>query len=321
MRAVSIIGIGSTKFGRWKQRALEDLAVEAARQAIGEARVEPHQLGALYLGNFVGGVLTGQEVLAGLVGSALGMPNESPCTKVEGACASGGIAFRHAYLAVASGLCDYAIAVGAEKMAHATTAKVTEALNCAMDTRRDAPSGLSFPGMYGLAFRLYESQYGDMRRPASAVVMKNKKNGLKNPLAQMGEDVSAETVENSPLIADPIRLYDCSPISDGAAAVVVAASDLVRDRLSRGLALPIEVRAVAQTRGSADIAGLPTFAPSRPRAAPLRWPIARPAFSPASSISSSCTIVSRRPRSWMRRISASCRAARVVRGPSKAEPK
>lgn len=256
MRDVSITGVGSTTFGRHKDASLETLAVQAAEAALDEAQMDRADIGALYLGNFIGGVLTGQEVLAGMVGDAIGL-GPVPCTKVEGACASGGIAFRHAVLAVASGQTDCAIAIGAEKMAHASTAKVTEALNCAMDNTRDAPTGLSFPGYFGLASRVYGQDHPDWRAHLSAVIRKNKANGLKNPLAQMGEDVDAETIEHSPLIADPLRLYDCCPISDGAAAVVVMAADRAKERLSQsGAAMPIDVKATAQTRGTAYVAGL-----------------------------------------------------------------
>ncbi|MGH7005176.1 MAG: thiolase domain-containing protein, partial [Alphaproteobacteria bacterium] len=101
MRSVSIIGIGSTAFGRHKETPLETLAVSACKDALGDARVDARDIGALYLGNFIGGVLTGQEVLAGLVGHQLGLPLSAPCSKVEGACASGGIAFRQAWMSVA----------------------------------------------------------------------------------------------------------------------------------------------------------------------------------------------------------------------------
>ncbi len=257
MRDVSIIGIGSTTFAKHKETPLEELAAAACREALGEAGVGAAEIGALYLGNFIGGVLTGQEVLAGLVGHSLGLPLTAPCSKVEGACASGGIAFRLAWLGIASGQCDFAIAAGAEKMAHASTARVTEALNCAMDMRRDGIIGLSFPGYFGLAARVYGQAQPDWRRHLTAVTRKNKANGLKNPLAQMGEDVSAETVETSPLIADPLRLYDCCPVSDGAAAVVLAASDLIRERLSRpGPAAPVRIAATVQTRGAPNLADI-----------------------------------------------------------------
>jgi acetyl-CoA C-acetyltransferase len=256
MRPVSIIGIGSTPFGKHKQTPLEALAVSACRESLQDAGIGEKDVGALFLGNFISGVLTGQEVLAGLVGHALGLPLTAPCTKVEGACASGGIAFRLAWLSIASGQCDFAIAAGAEKMAHASTARVTEALNCAMDMRRDGITGLSFPGYFGMAARVYAERQRDWRKHLTAVTRKNKANGLRNPLAQMGEDVSEQAVENSPLIADPLRLYDCCPVSDGAAAVVLAADDAIGERISRG-ATPIRVAASVQTRGTPDIAEIP----------------------------------------------------------------
>ena len=251
MRDVSIIGVGSTRFGRHDETAIDDLAAGAARDALTDAGIDPRRIGALYLGNFVAGMLTGQEVLAGLVGEAIGLGN-APCTKVEGACASGGIAFRHACLAVASGQTDAAIAVGVEKMTHASNPRITESLNSAMDNRADAPSGLTFPGVFGMAYRMHAERYGTTRDQVSSVVVKNKSNGLSNPLAQMGANLTVDDVRESKPIADPLRIYDCCPASDGAAAVVVVARDA-----ARGSDAAIDVRASVQTSGSARIAGHP----------------------------------------------------------------
>ena len=251
MRDVSILGVGSTRFGRHDAAAIDDLAAGAARDALADAGIEPERIGALYLGNFVAGMLTGQEVLAGLVGEAIGLGGV-PCTKVEGACASGGIAFRHACLAVGAGLTDAAIAVGVEKMTHASNPRITESLNSAMDNRADAPSGLTFPGLFGMAYRLHAERYGTTRDQVSSVVVKNKTNGLSNPLAQMGASLTIDDVRESKPIADPLRIYDCCPASDGAAAVVVVARDM-----ARGHAGAIDVRASVQTSGSARIAGHP----------------------------------------------------------------
>ena len=251
MRDVSILGVGSTRFGRHDEAAIDDLAAGAARDALADAGLEPECIGALYLGNFVAGMLTGQEVLAGLVGEAIGLGGV-PCTKVEGACASGGIAFRHACLAVGAGLTDAAIAVGVEKMTHASNPRITESLNSAMDNRADAPSGLTFPGLFGMAYRLHAERYGTTRDQVSSVVVKNKTNGLSNPLAQMGASLTIDDVRESKPIADPLRIYDCCPASDGAAAVVVVARDM-----ARGHAGAIDVRASVQTSGSARIAGHP----------------------------------------------------------------
>jgi acetyl-CoA C-acetyltransferase len=228
MRDVCITGIGSTVFGRHRDRSIQALAIEAAEAAIMRAGIERRQIGALYLGNFIAGPLTGQEVLAGIVADRLGLSN-IPCTKVEGACASGGIAFRHAVLAVQSGMCDAAIAVGVEKMTQVPREDVTNALLCARDNVEDGDSALTFPGLFGRAWKAYEARYGITREEVAAVSIKNKSNGLKNPLAQLGASVTLDTIRQSPMIADPVQLYDCCPVSDGAAAVVVTTRDLARD--------------------------------------------------------------------------------------------
>ena len=252
MREVSIVGIGSTSFGRHAGTPIEQLAVRAAVEAIADAGIDRGRIGAVYLGNFVSGPLNGKEVLAGLVADQLGLPN-IPCTKVEGACASGGIAFRHAVLAVASGQCDAALVIGVEAMTHAPTSQTTSALNCAMDNENDGPSGLTFPGLFGLAWRMHAQRYGTTREQVSAVVRKNKSHGLRNPLAQMGAELTDAQIAASIAICDPLQLFDCCPTSDGAAAVVVMA----RSRVGEALGRPIDVLAAVQTRGAARIAGHP----------------------------------------------------------------
>jgi acetyl-CoA C-acetyltransferase len=267
-RPVSIAGIGSTRFGKMPERSIESLALEAAVAAIEDAGVERRRIGAVYLGNFVGGALVGQEILAGLLGDQLDL-HGVPCTKVEGACASGGIALRHACLAVATGQCDVALAVGVEKMSHAPTAQVTSALNCAMDNRADGPAGLTFPGFFGLVWGAHAARYGTTRRDVSAVVRKNKANGMRNPLAQQGRLITDEEIDASALIADPLRLHDCCPVSDGAAAVVVVA----RDAWSGSRSRLVDVLASVQTSGPARIAGFddPCSFPATVRAAQLAF--------------------------------------------------
>ncbi len=252
MRNVYVAGVGSTTFGKHIATPIESLAVEAAARAIVESGIERLNIGALYLGNFISGPLNGKEVLAGIVGERLGLGN-IPCTKVEGACASGGIAFRHAWIAIASGMCDAVIVVGVEKMTHASTTEVTSALNCAMDNENDGPSGLTFPGLFGLAWRVHAQQYGTTREDVAAVVIKNKAYGLLNPLAQMGATLSLEKIRESAMIADPLQMFDCCPASDGGAAIVLCAEHL----LPANGQPKIKVLASAQTSGSPRIANHP----------------------------------------------------------------
>jgi acetyl-CoA C-acetyltransferase len=253
MRQVYVAGTGSTRFGKHAQTSIEALAVDAGAQALVQSGIDRTRIGAVYLGNFISGPLNGKEVLAGLVAEQLGLTG-IPCTKVEGACASGGIAMRHACLMVATGLCDAVLVVGVETMTHASTTEMTTALNCAMDNEYDGMSGLTFPGLFGLAWRAHAQQYGTTREDIAAVVIKNKANGLKNPLAQMGADLSLAQVCASAMIADPLQLFDCCPPSDGAAAVVVCAKELLQSPQRHPL---IRVMASVQTSGSARIAQHP----------------------------------------------------------------
>lgn len=250
LRDVSVVGIGSTPFGRIPDVTVEQLAFRAASDALADSGLDRTEIGALYLGNFVSGLLSGQEVLAGLLADNLVL-GPIPCTKVEGACASGGIAFRHGYLAVATGMCDAVLVVGAEKMTHHRSSTITEALMCAMDQASDGRSGLTFPGLYGMAWQAYAHRYGVTREEVSEIILKNKRNGQLNPLAQMKHDLTAEDIFASPLICDPLRLYDCCPASDGAAALVLMATDRMAGRAKAD----IRVAASAQTRGAARLAG------------------------------------------------------------------
>jgi acetyl-CoA C-acetyltransferase len=154
-------------------------------------------------------------------------------------------------MAIASGQCDAALVVGVETMTHASTAQTTAALNCAMDNMHDGPSGLTFPGLFGLAWRIHAQRYGTTRKQVSAVIRKNKANGLLNPLAQMGATLTDEQIEASAAICDPLQLYDCCPASDGAAALVLVARSIVPE--VRGV--PVDVLATVQTRGASRIGG------------------------------------------------------------------
>jgi len=120
-----------------------------------------------------------------------------------------------------------------------------------MDNRSDGASGLTFPGLFGMAWRIHASRYGTTRRQVSAVVRKNKSNGTRNPLAQMGAELTDDIIEQSPMICDPLQLYDCCPVSDGAAALLLVA----RDRAKGSGRMPVDVLASVQTRGASRIAG------------------------------------------------------------------
>src|SRR3989304_6368608 len=157
-RSVSVIGIGTTAFGVLEGKGLKALAIDACNDALKDANVDRSAIDALYVGNFLSGVLAGQEAIAPQIGYQLGLRKETPCTKVEGACCSGGIALRHGYILVSSGLAGLVLVVGVEKMTHASTEKNTEGLAMAMDHETELKTGVSFAGLFALVAKrhMYE---------------------------------------------------------------------------------------------------------------------------------------------------------------------
>src|SRR5262245_62030572 len=228
MRDVAIIGVGSTSFGKLPGQGLIDLAVAACRDALAESRVPREKIQALYLGNFVGERLANQGAVAGMVANRLGLAG-IPATKTEGACASGGIAFRLGVLGVALGLYDFVLAAGAEKMTSAPPAEGTAGLATAGDEDAEMRSGLTFPGSFAIVTRAHMARYGTTREQVGLVSVKNHGLGAANPKSQFRKPVTLDEVLRSRLIADPLRLFDCPPISDGAAAVVLCPVDHLRD--------------------------------------------------------------------------------------------
>jgi len=245
MRGVSIIGIGTTPFGILERKSLKEIATLACSAAIKDAGVEKNVIEAFYLGNFISGILLGQETIAPLVANSLGLSKDIPCTKVEGACCSGGIAFRYGYLLVASGLANFVLVAGVEKMSSATTEKNTEGIASALDKETEGRTGLTFPGFFVLIARRHMYQYGTKIEHFGLVSVKNHTNSMVNPRARFRNKTTLEEVMASRMVADPLKLYDCCPISDGAAAAVLCPSEIARQFHRE----PIDILASVQTTG------------------------------------------------------------------------
>jgi acetyl-CoA C-acetyltransferase len=276
MRDVAIIGVGSTPFGKLDGQNIVEMAVTACREALAEARVPRERIQAVYLGNFVGERLASQGALAGILTNRLGMTG-IPATKTEGACASGGIAFRLGMLGIALGLYDFVLVGGAEKMTSAPTADVTAALATAGDETTEMRAGLTFPGAFGVVMREHMTRYGTSREQIGRVSVKNHGLGAANPKAQFRKPVSLEEVLSSRLVADPIRLFDCPPISDGAAAAVLCPLERAREYHAK----PVRVLGTGHATGPATLWESPdiTTMPATVRAA--REAYGRAGISPA----------------------------------------
>ncbi|SFA76109.1 acetyl-CoA C-acetyltransferase [Lentibacillus halodurans] len=218
MSRVSVIGRGITKFGK-REDSIKEMLIEACRDAIIEAN-RP-RMDAVFIGNFASGSLANQEILGSIVTNELGLGN-IPSIKMEGACASGGLAFRQAYQLVKAGEYDTVLVAGAEKMTAFDTETVTKAINHAMDNASsESASGLTFPGFFGVLANRYIHEYGAEREHLAMVAMKNREYAINNPIAQFTKPVEMEDIIHAKPITDPLGLFDCSPISDGAAAVVI----------------------------------------------------------------------------------------------------
>lgn len=245
MRGVSIIGIGSTSFGVLEGQSIKRMATTACDLAIRDAGIDRKEIEAFFLGNFVSGILMGEETIAPLIANSVGLRKDIANIKVEGACSSGAIAVRQAYLLIASGVYDMVLAGGVEKMTEASRDMTTMALASAMDHETEGKAGLTFPGFFALIARRHMYEYGTKMEHLSMVSVKSRKNGVANPRSRFREAVTLEKAMASRVITDPLRLYDCCPIADGAAAAVICASEIAHKFNDKA----IDIIGSAQTTG------------------------------------------------------------------------
>jgi acetyl-CoA C-acetyltransferase len=221
MRPISVAGAGKTAFGAFPGRGLKDLAVEAIGAALADAGVPAGVVQALYVGNFDAPSFTGQNHVAPYVAQAAGL-REIPATRFEAACASGGSAFFHAAQAVAHGVYDVVLVCGVEKMTSQPTARVAEILAGAGDAVSEAAVGATFPAIFAMIARRHMHEFGTTREHLAAVAVKNHFNASLNPQAHLRKVITMEQALAGKAVADPLTLYDCSLVSDGAAAVILS---------------------------------------------------------------------------------------------------
>lgn len=219
MEDVLIAGVGMTEFGRHPDRTGRELFGEAAHRALADADVPRDDIEALLYGNFMGGFAEGQNHQGPLMADAAGLT--VPATRYESACASSGLAVREAVTKVRSGEVDALLVGGMERMTNNPTSVVTEGLATAGDDLYESRVGLTFPGAYALMTDAYFNAYGADRADLAHIAVKNHANAVDNELAQYRTAIDVDDVLEAPMVADPIGLYDASPITDGASALVV----------------------------------------------------------------------------------------------------
>ncbi|MEM3657082.1 MAG: thiolase domain-containing protein [Candidatus Hadarchaeum sp.] len=227
MRDVAIIGVGITKFGELWDLSFRQMIIEAGARALEDANIDGKQIDAMYIGNMSAGQFICQEHIASLIADHAGLV-PIPATRVEAACASGGLALRQAVISVASGVHDYVVAAGIEKMTDVMTEQATGALATAADQEWEVYAGGTFPGLYALMARRHMYEFGTTEEQMAMVAVKNHSNACMNPCAQYHMRITVENVLRSPPVVLPLKLLDCSPITDGAACVVVAPAEKAR---------------------------------------------------------------------------------------------
>ncbi|HEX8965621.1 MAG TPA: thiolase domain-containing protein [Patescibacteria group bacterium] len=218
---IQILGTATTKFGELWGISPRTMAREAIQNAVKASGLKPADIDAIFVGNMLSGILGNQANLGSLVTEELG--EFKPSLRVEGACASGGLALNTAINSLLAGQYKTVLVVGLEKMTDHNSDDVTTGLMAAgSDEERIA--GATFPGLYALMARAYMQKYGITEELLASVSVKNHYHGTFNPNAQFQMTITVQDVLKSSKVADPLKLLDCSPISDGAAAIVISSA-------------------------------------------------------------------------------------------------
>ncbi|MGB2885290.1 MAG: hypothetical protein WBC47_06870 [Dehalococcoidia bacterium] len=255
-RGVALVGAGMSKFGAFADKTSRDLFVEAfnAMAKTVDKGMETKDIEALYVGNFSSDLFEGQGHIAPIMADWIGLVPK-PATRIEDACAASGVALREGLIAIASGLYDVVLVGGTEKMTNLPTERVTDTLAAASDATYEASCGFTFPSLYAAMATAYMAKYGASVEHFMKVGIKNHNNGALNPKAQFNKsirDLMNSRIEKAkqkgdpvpewndeldflkdpranPVVAWPMRLFDCSPITDGAACLLLVAEDLAKD--------------------------------------------------------------------------------------------
>ncbi len=226
MEKVCVLGAGGTKYGKLED-SISDIAIQASAEAIESAGIQPKEINASYISN-VFGVADKQVHLGPVIMSNLGIP-EKPSLTIESACGSGSVSFREAFANVAAGFYDAILVTGVEKITHTGTEWTTTYFSYCSDFFYEGQAGASFPGLFASMARAYLTEFKATEEDFAEVAVKNHDNGLLNPKAHLRKKITIEDVMKSPVVASPLKLYDCCPFSDGASSVILCSEKFAKE--------------------------------------------------------------------------------------------
>lgn len=231
MRRVAVIGTGHSQFMFDSPKTSVELLSEVAVEAMNEANVSAKDVQSIYVGNVLGDFEEGQGMVQSFFANDIGCFNVA-ASRFEGACASGTMAVRDAYMWVASGYYDIVIAAGVEKATAMGVPLGTRTFAMFGDSRYEYASGFTFPAVFALLAHLYADKYGipieHLKEQMAAVSVQSHEYAMKNPNAQFHKIITKEDVFNSVMVSSPIQLNDACPFTDGAACVVLASEDIAK---------------------------------------------------------------------------------------------
>jgi acetyl-CoA C-acetyltransferase len=243
MREVAIIGAGVTKFGELWDSSFRDLGIEAGLKAMSDANLTGSEVDGMFLGNMSSGRFINQHHVGALIADYSGMASRHvSATRVEAAGASGGVAFRQAVMSVASGMNDIVVVGGAEKMTDVTDEAANEILDSATDQQWEASMGTTFASLNAMIARRCIYEGIATREEIASVAVNSHAHGALNPDAQFRKAISLDTVLKAGMVADPLTVFDCAPISDGAAALVLCPMETAKKYTDK----PVKVAASVQ---------------------------------------------------------------------------
>ena len=234
MNEVVVIGCGMTKFGRYDNINLVDLLAEASIKALDDTKTDNIQVDSVYVASMLAGELTHQTAIASALTDQLGLL-PAGAQRIENGPASGGSAIMQGFQAIASGVCDTVLVTGGEKMRHVPGNRITDLVSTMTHPTAEYAHGVTLPSLAAMFTRLYMMRYGVTGEHLARIAIKNHENALKNPYAQLNKAITMEGIltgpeaeKNNPIVSDPLRLFDCCPVTDGAASVVLSSAETAK---------------------------------------------------------------------------------------------